>query len=89
VDDNPANLRTGKNVLGKKYKVATSPSIEKMFMLLENNSPDMVLIKSDMVTGCETEKMLKKAQETKDIPVIFIPEPFEPSNLIACVENHR
>jgi putative two-component system response regulator len=74
VDDNPANLRIGKNVLAEKFAVATSPSAEKMFTLLENNIPAMILLDVDMpeMNGYEAIKTLKSKQETKDIPVIFL-----------------
>jgi len=74
VDDNPANLRIGKNVLSEKYTVATAPSAEKMFSLLENNKPAMILLDIDMpqMNGYEAIKILKSKPETKDIPVIFL-----------------
>jgi putative two-component system response regulator len=74
VDDNPANLRIGKNVLAEKYAVATSPSAEKMFSLLENNIPAMILLDVDMpeINGYEAIKILKSRPESKDIPVIFL-----------------
>jgi len=74
VDDNPANLRIGKNVLAEKYAVATAPSAEKMFSLLENNTPAMILLDVDMpdINGYEAIKILKSKPETKDIPVIFL-----------------
>jgi len=74
VDDNPANLRIGKNVLSEKYTVATAPSAEKMFTLLENNKPAMILLDIEMpqVNGYEAIKILKSKPETKDIPVIFL-----------------
>jgi putative two-component system response regulator len=74
VDDNPANLRTGKNVLSEKYTVATAPSAEKMFALLENNKPAMILLDIEMpeMNGYEAIKILKSKPETKDIPVIFL-----------------
>jgi len=74
VDDNPANLRIGKNVLAEKYAVATAPSAEKMFSLLDNNSPAMILLDVDMpeMNGYEAIKILKSKPQTKDIPVIFL-----------------
>jgi len=74
VDDNPTNLRIGMNVLEEKYDVATAPSAEKMFNLLENNKPDMILLDIDMpgMTGYEALIILKEKPETKDIPVIFV-----------------
>ena len=74
VDDNPANLRIGKNILTEDYIVATAPSAEKLFFLLKNNTPDLILLDVDMpdVDGYETIKILKSNPETKDIPVIFL-----------------
>jgi putative two-component system response regulator len=74
VDDNPANLRIGKNVLAEKYSVATAPSAEKMFSLLENNNPALILLDIDMpeMNGYEAIKILKSKPETKDVPVIFL-----------------
>ena len=74
VDDNPANLRIGKNVLSENFTVATSPSASKLFSLLENNHPELILLDIDMpeMDGYETLKILKSKPETKDIPVIFL-----------------
>jgi len=74
IDDNPANLRIGKNVLSEKFAVATAPSAEKMFSLLENNNPAMILLDVDMpeMDGYEAIKILKSKPQTRDIPVIFL-----------------
>jgi class 3 adenylate cyclase/CheY-like chemotaxis protein len=74
VDDNPANLRAGKNVLSEKYSVFTAPSAAKMFSLLEMNKPVMILLDIDMpeMNGYEAIKILKSKAETADIPVIFL-----------------
>ena len=74
VDDNPTNLRIGINALEGKYNVVTAPSAQKMFNLLENNKPDMILLDIDMpeMTGYEALVILKEKPETKDIPVIFV-----------------
>ena len=74
VDDNPANLRIGKNVLSEKYVVATAPSADKLFKLLEKNPPDLILLDIDMpeMNGYEAITVLKSRQETRDVPVIFL-----------------
>ena len=74
VDDNLTNLRIGKNVLGEKYTVATAPSAAKMFTLLENNRPDIILLDIDMpeIDGYEALEILKSKPETSGIPVIFL-----------------
>ena len=74
VDDNPTNLRIGKNVLSEKYTVATAPSAAKLFGLLENNHPEVILLDIDMpeMDGYEAIKVLKSNPSTKNIPVIFL-----------------
>jgi putative two-component system response regulator len=82
VDDNPANLRAGKNVLMQKYTVATAPSADKMFIILENNNPSMILLDVDMpeMSGYEAIKILKSKPETKDFPVIFLTARTDPDD---------
>jgi putative two-component system response regulator len=82
VDDNPSNLRIGKNVLAEKYVVATAPSAEKMFALLENNRTALILLDIDMpeMSGYEAIKILKSKPETQDIPVIFLTAKTEADN---------
>lgn len=74
VDDNPANLRIGKNVLSELYTVATVPSGAKLFSLLESNHPALILLDIDMpeMDGYEALEILKSKPETKDIPVVFL-----------------
>ena len=82
VDDNPANLRIGKNVLSEKYTVATAPSAAKLFKLLDNNHPDLILLDVDMpvTDGYSAIEILKSRQNTKDIPVIFLTGMTDPVN---------
>jgi class 3 adenylate cyclase/ActR/RegA family two-component response regulator len=74
VDDNPANLQAGKNVLSERYSVFTAPSAEKLFSLLEKKRPDLILLDIEMpdMNGYEAIKILKDNSETRDIPVIFL-----------------
>jgi putative two-component system response regulator len=74
VDDNPSNLRAGKNVLSEKYEVFTVPSAAKMFDLLADVKPAMILLDIEMpeMNGYEAIKILKANENTKDIPVIFL-----------------
>jgi adenylate cyclase len=74
VDDNLANLKIGNNYLEEKYTVATAPSAAKMFSLLKNNTPAIIILDIDMpeMNGYEAIKILKSNPETKNIPVIFL-----------------
>ena len=78
VDSNPANLRLGIKSLEEKYDVITAPSAEKMLKLLENSSPDFILI---------NDCFLEDAHLPKDIPVISHTEPFDPAALVAGIEK--
>ena len=82
VDDNPANLRIGKNVLSEKYIVATAPSAVKLFKLLENNHPCLILLDIDMpeMDGYTALGILKAKEDTKEIPVIFLTGMTDPQN---------
>jgi len=74
VDDDPTTLRIGSNVLEGKYDVATAPSAAKLFSILENNSPSIILLDIEMpeMDGYEAIKILKSSPQTKDISVIFL-----------------
>jgi class 3 adenylate cyclase/CheY-like chemotaxis protein len=74
VDDNPSNLRAGKNVLSQKYEVFTAPSAAKLFEILADIKPAMILLDIEMpeMNGYEAIKILKSGEETRDIPVIFL-----------------
>jgi putative two-component system response regulator len=74
VDDNPSNLRAGKNVLSGKYNVFTAPGAKILFELLEEIEPVLILLDIEMpeMNGYEAIRILKSKPETKDIPVIFL-----------------
>jgi response regulator RpfG family c-di-GMP phosphodiesterase len=74
VDDNLANLSSGKNLLKERYDVFTVPSGESLFTLLENVRPDIILLDIEMpaMSGYEVIKRLKDDSETAMIPVIFL-----------------
>jgi putative two-component system response regulator len=74
VDDNATNLTAGKNMLSDRYKVYPIPTAEIMFDLLENITPDMILLDIEMpeMDGYEAIKKLKRNPVWEDIPVIFL-----------------
>jgi putative two-component system response regulator len=74
VDDNPSNLRAGKNVLSERYEVYTAPSAAKMFELLTDVQPAMILLDIEMpeMNGYEAIRILKSGENTRNIPVIFL-----------------
>jgi len=88
VDDNPATLQSGKNVLSMNFRVATAPSAVKLFELLETNKPAIILIDIDMpdINGFEVIKVLKINPDTKDIPVIFLSGKNDPESELMGLE---
>jgi putative two-component system response regulator len=74
VDDDPAILQIGKNVLSEKYSVATFSSAEKLFAFLEKSTPALILLDIMMpeTGGGEAIKALKSKEQTRNIPVIFL-----------------
>jgi putative two-component system response regulator len=74
VDDNPSNLKIGKNVLSEKYNVFAAADAETLFELLEDLRPAIILLDIEMpvMNGYEAIKILKSKPEIKDIPVIFL-----------------
>ena len=74
VDDNMANLTQGRNMLRMLYEVYPAPSASKLFEILENILPDLVLLDIEMpeVNGYEAIKKMKADPRFTDIPVIFL-----------------
>ena len=74
VDDNMANLVTGRNMLKTFYEVYPASSAAKLFEVLENVLPNLILLDIEMpeMDGYETIKKLKDDIRFADIPVIFL-----------------
>jgi len=74
VDDVPANLAMGRNLLKNIYDVYPAPSAATLFEILEKVIPDLVLLDVDMpeMNGYEAIKIMKTDPRYKDIPVIFL-----------------
>jgi len=74
VDDVKANLTMGRDLLKNNYEVYPALSSDKLFELLENIEPDLILLDIEMpeVNGYEALKRLKADSRYKSIPVIFL-----------------
>jgi len=74
VDDIVANLDQGKNMLRTFYEVYPATSAAKMFEILENVVPDLILLDIDMpeMNGYEAIRKIKADDRYTDIPVIFL-----------------
>ncbi|MCL2187184.1 MAG: response regulator [Defluviitaleaceae bacterium] len=74
VDDDMTNLTIGKKALAGIYNVFTLNSGQVMFDMLENITPDMILLDVNMpeMNGYQAIEKLKTNKNTADIPVIFL-----------------
>jgi putative two-component system response regulator len=74
VDDTKTSLDMGRNLLKTFYEVYPATSAEKMFEILKNVSPDLILLDIEMpeINGYEAIKRLKNDDRYADIPVIFL-----------------
>jgi putative two-component system response regulator len=84
VDDDGTNLASVRNALIGSYDVFTVPSGKKLFGLLEKVMPDLILLDVEMpeMNGYEVIRILKGAEETAQIPVIFLTSLAAPENEI-------
>jgi len=82
VDDDITNLTAARNDLAGRYNVATVPSGEKLFQLLEKTSPALILLDIEMpdMSGFEVIKKLKSKEKTSHIPVIFLTAKIDPES---------
>ena len=74
VDDSIPNLDQGRNMLRTFFEVYPAPSAAKLFDILDNIIPDLILLDIEMpvMNGYETIKKLKSNPLHADIPVIFL-----------------
>jgi len=74
VDDNNVNLLSADEALSNHYRVFTMPSASSMFQLLEDITPDLILLDIMMpeMDGFEALKILKSEHKYSNIPVIFL-----------------
>jgi len=74
VDDIKYSLVSVKSRIGERYEVYPAESAAKLFELLENITPDLILMDVNMpgIDGYEAIKSLKNDERYSDIPVIFL-----------------
>jgi len=84
VDDDMTNLIAARNSLARKYSVATVPSGEKLFVLLEKISPDLILLDVEMpdLDGYSVMEKLQSKEKTAHIPVVFLTSKIDPESEI-------
>lgn len=74
VDDQSNNLKVIASVLGSDYSLSIANSGVNALKILENNTPDLILLDIMMpeMDGFEVCRMIKSIDRIKHIPVIFL-----------------
>lgn len=74
VDDSLANLSLAEEALEKHYRVITMMSVDKMYVILKEIMPDLILLDIAMpeMSGFDAMKQLKANKAYSHIPVIFL-----------------
>jgi len=74
VDDSTTNLTLVNALLSNTYTLYTAINGIRMFKLLKNIKPDLILLDIEMpeMDGYEVLKRLKSNDDTADIPVAFL-----------------
>lgn len=74
VDDDKTNLALAQKILMPRYRIAASNSGMGALKYLENHHPELILLDINMpdMDGYEVMERLRRQEETKTIPVIFL-----------------
>ncbi|ATC81872.1 response regulator [Pseudoalteromonas agarivorans] len=74
VDDEPANLKVMREVLGNQYRMSFAKSGAAALALLEKEQPKLILLDIMMpdMNGFEVCEMLKSTPALSHIPIIFV-----------------
>ena len=74
VDDNASSLSLVRNLLKDHYEVYPAPSAIKLFTIMGNFIPDLVLLDIDMpgMSGYEVMQVMRENPRFKDIPIILL-----------------
>ena len=74
VDDNASYLSIVRVLLKTHYEIYPAPSAFKLFRIIENFIPDLVLLDVNMpeMNGFEAISILKENPRYKNIPVVFL-----------------
>ena len=74
VDDEPANLKVMREVLGNQYRMSFAKSGDAALALLEKELPKLILLDIMMpdMNGFEVCQRVKDNPKTSHIPIIFV-----------------
>ena len=88
VDKNMSTQDQGRSILKTFYEVLPALSVEKLFGLLDNFVPDMILLDIGMpeMSGYEALRRLKADERFADIPVIFLATEGDPCSEVEILD---
>ena len=89
IDDNEVDRRLIEKILTKReYRVMLCSNGELGLEIAQKEKPDLILLDVVLpgISGIEVCKRLKRDEETKNIPIIFLTGMDTPKNLIDCYE---
>ena len=89
VDDDVTTLTVARNNLSGRYNFFTAPSGAKLFQVLKKIKPDLILLDVELpeINGYEIIRLLKGAEMTAHIPVIFLTAKPDPENEVRGIES--
>ncbi len=89
IDDDRTNLVSAKTALEDLYKVIAVTSAAQALKFFEKNTADLILLDLNMpeMDGMELFEILKKTENLKDIPVIFLTADSDASTETKCLES--
>lgn len=90
VDDNVFQLRTLKGVLEKRYDVQLATSGMKALTLIGKRVPDIIFLDYEMpiCDGKMTLQKIRKIEEAKDVPIVFLTAVKDKEDIEAVLELH-
>ncbi|MCL2082590.1 MAG: response regulator [Oscillospiraceae bacterium] len=88
VDDVSYSLMALKDRIKEEYEVYPAQNVQKMFTLLKNVQPDLIILDVNMpgTNGHDALKMLKSDPEYSSIPVIFLTANSEKEEIVKEVK---
>ncbi len=89
VDDDVVNLKIAEKLLNNIYKVVCVESGKAALSYLEDNIPDIILLDIHMpvMSGLDVIKEIKKNDEIKDIPIIFLTADNDMESEVECFKE--
>lgn len=89
VDDNPQNIKVLGSIIGNAgYEVAIAMKGDDALIMIEKESPDLILLDIMMpeMDGYEVCRKIKSNPATRDIPIIFLTARRETDDLLKAYE---